>query len=193
MTADPATDLRSLGNVLFDPRDLPIAAGAEADRPAANMIRPMAFYFSTDTGVLWYSTGSAWTAASNAFGPKVYAALTSGESHFTSTSYGDPNVSGPAGPSLSSLPDGNYVLFFGGSGTMDAGGNGAYMGISVNGGGITDDNACETQLVGTHTSLGRATTATLSSGSNTLAAKYRSASGNDCDFRYRYLVAIKYS
>lgn len=65
MTANPNLDLRGLTGAQGKAgRDRPIAAGLASARPAANLITPDSFYYATDTGVLSYSNGTAWTNVS---------------------------------------------------------------------------------------------------------------------------------
>lgn len=62
MTSSPNLDLRGLtGAQGKTGRDRPIATGLASARPAANLITPDSFYYATDTGVLSYSNGTAWT------------------------------------------------------------------------------------------------------------------------------------
>lgn len=62
MTVDSSQDLRSLGEAGYaDDRWRPTATGTAANRPAVGLFRANAFYYATDTGVLSYSNGVAWT------------------------------------------------------------------------------------------------------------------------------------
>jgi hypothetical protein len=124
-----------------------------------------------------------------------FLAANESESHFTRTTFGDPDVSGPSGPTLSNLPNGKYVVLWGGSGTGDgtSAGDASFMAVSVNGSSTT--NALETQLQGIHGSVARADIVTLSAGDglNTLKCVYKVTIGHNADFRARWIVAIKYS
>lgn len=72
MTTDPILDLRSLGDLAPDERDRPIGAGTFAARPAANMVKVNSFYYATDTNVLYFSNGIAWTQISTPGGAQTY-------------------------------------------------------------------------------------------------------------------------
>lgn len=115
------------------------------------------------------------------------------ESHFTITAFGDPNISGPAGPTLTGLPGGKYVVLWGGSGGPGASET-IFMGVSANGATPIDAEAVEHQNV-LHTSASRGAIFTLSlaDGFNTLACQYHCTLAHDSDFRRRWIMALKYS
>lgn len=86
------------------------------------------------------------------------------------------------GPSLSTLGDGKYLVFFGF--VVAAGTNQGLMSISVNGASATDSLS---------TSTARAVAVTLSGGgANTIVSKYRSPGGT-CGFLNRWLLALRYA
>lgn len=116
------------------------------------------------------------------------------EAHRNVAGYGDPNVSGVAGPTISGLPNGSYVVTFGGSGTGTAASNVvAYMAVSVNGSTPVDADSCEAQGTG-HYSTSRSILVSLTAGSNELKALYKTSDGTDRgDFRYRWMVAQRYA
>ena len=96
------------------------------------------------------------------------------------------------GPSLTELPDGQYLVLFGcaSSNTTDT----SLMSISINGASVTSDTdpgSCESSG-GLNTSVMSFFTTTLSAGSNSLVAKYRVTAGTGTFF-YRRLLAIKFS
>lgn len=103
----------------------------------------------------------------------------------SSTSYTDLAT---AGPTLTGLSDGSYVVFFGASMTAPAAQT-SYMTVYANGADAT--NPIETQ-VGTNASLSRGFTVRLVDSNNTLQAKYKVSGGANGSFRYRWLIAIKY-
>jgi hypothetical protein len=118
------------------------------------------------------------------------------EAHTTSSTYADPSVSGGAGPTIDNLPDGKYVIQFGGSGGGDFAHNVTYhMGISVNGSTPTDDLSAEFASDRGNTSGMMVNLATLSAGgNNTIKAVYRSSDGTDRgNIRYRWIMAIRQS
>lgn len=119
------------------------------------------------------------------------------EAHTTSAVYADPNVSGAAGPTITGLPDGVYLVLFGGSGGGDFAHSVTYhMGVSVNGVVPADDTtSAEWGSDRGNTSGIMANLVTLSNaGNNTLKAVYRSSDGTDRgNVRYRWIVAIRQS
>lgn len=69
MTADPATDLRSsgeIGDIAYDPRNRPLAVGTAAQRPSAGQVPRNSMYYATDTGLFSFSDGSSWASPSSA-------------------------------------------------------------------------------------------------------------------------------
>lgn len=124
----------------------------------------------------------------------VYAREDS-EAHRATAGFGDPDVSGSAGPTITGLPDGRYSLQFGGSGTGTLSGNVvAYMGLSVNGSTPVVGDACEAQGTA-HYSVARTILANLTNGgNNTVKALYATSDGTDRgDFRYRWVLAQRYA
>jgi len=121
-----------------------------------------------------------------------YAAEDS-EGHMTSTSFGDPNVSGAAGPEITGVPPGQYVLLFGGSGTTSNAASRAILGVNINGAGAADAEAVEINTVGPHASVSRAIVKTVTVPNTSIKLVLRSTGGNDIDFRYRWLVTLRYA
>lgn len=115
------------------------------------------------------------------------------EGHTTSTTYADPNVSGAAGPSLTGVSPGKYLLMFGGSGTTSSSGSVAMMSVQLNGAGATDTESVEINTVGTHASVSRAIIKTVTAANSTIKLVMRSTGGNDIDFRYRWVLALRYA
>jgi hypothetical protein len=114
------------------------------------------------------------------------------EAHRNVAGYGDPNVSGGSGPTISNLPKGKYVLFFGGSGTGTLASNVvAYMALEVNG--TVIDEPCEAQGTA-HYSTARVVLSTMTTDANTVKAVYKTNDGTDRgDFRNRWIVAQRYA
>ena len=115
------------------------------------------------------------------------------EGHMTSTSYGDPNVSGSAGPSITGVSPGKYVILFGGAGTTSSAGSVAYLGVNINGAGASDSEACEINVLSEHASVSRAIIKTVTAANSTVALVLRSSGGNDIDFRNRWLMILRYA
>lgn len=118
------------------------------------------------------------------------------EAHTTSNVYADASVSGGAGPELDGLADGQYVLFFGGSGGGDFATNTTYhIAASVNGSTPTDDQSAEFASDRGNTSGAMIVIATLNNdGNNNVKCVYRSSDGTDRgNIRYRWLVALKFA
>ncbi len=111
----------------------------------------------------------------------------------TSTSFGDPNVSGAAGPEITGVPPGRYVLLFGGAGTTSSAGSRAILGVNVNGSGAADSESAEINTLGTHASVSRAIIKTITVPNSSVKLVMRSTGGNDIDFRYRWLVTLRYA
>jgi len=105
----------------------------------------------------------------------------------TSTSYGDLTT---AGPEIDGLSDGAYILFYGATMFQTSGGE-ALMSPSINSAAASDSIAAKT-AASTDQSVMTAYTATLSSGANSVAMKYRASAGTS-DFAARWLIAIKYA
>lgn len=106
--------------------------------------------------------------------------------------YGDPTT-GSAGPSLTGLPDGEYVLFYGALPVDDSGGGGTtYMAPKVNS--TEADNADAVSTTGNLTGISvmRAVTKTLSAGNNTVTLRYAMSTGS-ARWDNRFLIALRYS
>jgi hypothetical protein len=94
------------------------------------------------------------------------------------------------GPTLSNLPDGQYVFFFGATVTSGTSGISVYMGLQLNA--TTPGSA--TQLISTSAQTLQATRVsigTLTEGANTVTAKYRTDLAATGTFSNRYLYALK--
>lgn len=115
------------------------------------------------------------------------------EGHTTSTSFGDPNVSGAAGPEITGVPPGKYVLLFGGSGTTSNAASRAILGVNINGAGAADAESAEINTLGPHASVSRAIIKTVTDPNSTVKLVMRSTNGDDIDFRYRWLVTLRYA
>lgn len=117
------------------------------------------------------------------------------EAHTATSSYGDPTVSGGAGPTLSNLSPGQYLVHFGAStaGTFASGVVG-FMGLSINGSTPADDaSSIEAQQTG-NLSASRVLNVTLSNSTNTIKCVYRTSDGSDrAVWRYRWILALRYS
>jgi hypothetical protein len=106
----------------------------------------------------------------------------------TSTSYADLAT---AGPTLSALPDGKYVVVVAAAADASAAGVDCWMSYSVNGDSATDARGSR---VATASIAGLSMFSTVSlsnNGSSTLTAKYRT-SGGTSSFTNRCLFALKY-
>lgn len=115
------------------------------------------------------------------------------EAHTTSSTYADPSVSGGAGPTISGLANGQYLILHGGSGAGTLASNVRYFqAVSVNGGTPVDADGCEFGQDG-NVSGATALTATLTGGNNELKCVYRSSDGTDRgNVRNRWIVALRY-
>lgn len=125
------------------------------------------------------------------FTPKVAAPLNT-QGTITSSTPGD--CTDGVGPSLTGLPDGQYLLLFGGGCSAPTAGHSANIGFSANGGAVDTNNVAwthTTDLVAT----ARAAIVTLNSGGgNSVVLKYFSGIGTDTTmYALRWLVAIKYA
>lgn len=106
-----------------------------------------------------------------------------------STSYVDLTTTGPT---LSGLSDGAYVFLFGAEAKNSTGGDGAVMSLSYNGSGALDSDSALVTDTNFATIVGFAT-ATLTSGANTVTAKYRADVGGTANFQRRKLLALRYA
>lgn len=96
------------------------------------------------------------------------------------------------GPTLSGIPNGNYVFLFGCQ-AKNTVGDGALMGVSVNGSTPNNTTSAATNMTG-YTQIMRASSAALSAGNNTVTAKYSAGSGGGTsNFSLRFLYALKYA
>lgn len=96
------------------------------------------------------------------------------------------------GPTLTGVPDGNYLIAYGALMQNSVSGAGSAMSIQVNGTTAADADWAQTQT-NVLVSVMRLTTKALSNnGSSTITAKYRAGS-NTATFRDRWMIALKYS
>lgn len=114
------------------------------------------------------------------------ARVDTGEST-TSTTYGDLTT---VGPEIDGLSDGAYILLYGAS-MFQTGTGEAVMSPSLDGATASDTIAAKTSAASDQTVMA-ASTATLSSGANSIAMKYRATAGTST-FGARWLIAIKYA
>jgi hypothetical protein len=118
------------------------------------------------------------------------------EESTSSTTYGDLAT---VGPSLNNLGDGKYLLFFGCA--VRGTGGGGFMSVSLNGDTPTDARSCFCGGLDSNgdglpdVSTMRTISATLTGGSNTVVAKYRSAGGLTpvAPIFNRWLAALRYA
>lgn len=98
---------------------------------------------------------------------------------------------GTAGPSLSGLTNGSYLVIISCVARSASSGYSALMSVSVNGGAASDSNAAI--ISNTSNSSGFSMfTASLASGSNTLTALYKSSNGViDATFSNRRMAALR--
>ena len=94
-----------------------------------------------------------------------------------------------AGPEITGLRDGQYLIFFGCRYMWNSAAQVTYMSLSVNGSAASDADACTTVAAGA-SSVVSAVTKTLSNGNaNTLTAKYRTDAGTTGSYIERWLIA----
>ena len=105
----------------------------------------------------------------------------------TSTTYVD---LAHAGPTLSNISNGKYVIAFG-CNASNSGQNATYASPSVNGATPSDNDACSNAQAASG-SIARLTTATLSAGNNTVKIQYRTAAGT-ATYLNRWMVLLKYT
>ncbi len=130
---------------------------------------------------------------SQVFGFTQYTANAATKINTTeATSSGSYTDLATAGPSLTNLPDGNYLILLGCQMTCSFAGAGAFMSFSVNGTTASDNDGCATGD-DNFSSVSVASIKALSNkGSNTLTAKYRAGTGT-ATFATRWLIALRYS
>lgn len=122
------------------------------------------------------------------FTAKVATQITTNETT-TSLTYTDLAT---VGPSLTALPNGSYLVLFSSEARNTTPNDGAVMSLSFNGGAAGDGDAAYTFANLVQTTIGF-TVVTLSSGANTIEAKYRADVGGTAEFQRRKLVAFKYA
>ena len=116
------------------------------------------------------------------FAPIITAAQTT-----TSTSYVDLAT---IGPTLSGLPDGKYVLIWGCQAFCSASSDEAIMAVGYNGAATDNTVQARTNQTVDYTSIVAFNIQTLSAGSNSVLAKYKT--GTSATFSNRSLLALKY-
>lgn len=109
----------------------------------------------------------------------------------TSSTYGNLATTGPT---LSHLPDGNYVVLFGAILAKNAAAaNDSFMGYSVNSAAVSGSKVCGTGTTQDVSIVGFGNESLSNKGDNTIVAKYRSADNvNIASFLGRWMVAFKY-
>lgn len=122
----------------------------------------------------------------------TYAAISVSVQSTSSTVYADLATTGPL---LSSLQDGNYVIFHGTQARIQGtAGPAAFQSLSINSAAASDANAARTPIVDDLTSVMTAVVSQLKSGTNTVQAKYRTSDATKpAQFQYRWVLALKYS
>lgn len=164
--------------------------------PVVNSI----FDFSADALAevrLWLEQNPPAIGISNVLGFSQFTAqmsVVANNETRTSSTYGDLTHAGPA---LTGLPDGKYVMLWGANAAGNPSVSNAQMAVSVNGG--TAPNGDHT-LVAITSSLGVtavmiADTVTLAAGgNNSITAKYASSdNASTCTWNNRWLIALRYA
>jgi len=142
----------------------------------------------------WYATNVPKLHVSQIFGFKLHSFYVADDvatnEAVSSSAYGDLAT---AGPTLSHLANGFYIVFFGASMSWSLT-QGIYMGISLDG----DTPSGQREMLGQSaavgpTSVGRVALVDMSQGNNdhTLAAKYKYATGVGATAQFRWLHALR--
>lgn len=114
------------------------------------------------------------------------------EARRNTNTYGDPTT-GNAGPELTGLPDGKYVLFYGALAWDFSGGGGTtYMAPKVNSTEATNADAVSTTANTAGISVMRAVLKDLTGGSNTVTLRYNMSTGTG-RWDNRFLIALRYA
>lgn len=111
----------------------------------------------------------------------------------TSSSYVDLAT---VGPSLTGVPAGQYIVFFGAELTSTVNGDSAIASVSVNAAAPDENNFIIATVTGTTFDIStmRAFATTLTSDSNSLKIKYKSfPGGNSVKFAKRWITAFRYA
>ncbi len=95
------------------------------------------------------------------------------------------------GPSITGIPAGKYIVFFGSVANNSAAGNRTFMSLQVNSTAAVDDDSCE-MTSATHESIMIVVAKTLPLDNNTLTAKYRVTAGTGNYFN-RWMLALRYA
>lgn len=115
----------------------------------------------------------------------------SGSSTTTSTTYA--NLADGAGPQLTELGKGEYVLLYGCKFQNNANQSHNLISVSVNGAGAADADSAwfENTLANATGSVSRATVKNLDQENNTVTVKYRQSGGITLTAESRWLIALK--
>lgn len=112
----------------------------------------------------------------------------------TTTSVNTPtDLADTAGPTLTGLADGRYLIFFGCGAANNSAGQNTFMGVKVNSTEPGDTETAFTNAAAT-TPLMRAIDRTLDTGgNNTLLARYYVGGASTGTYFYRWLIALRYA
>lgn len=119
-----------------------------------------------------------------------------GFSQFTAQIATDPSLAAENGtsaastPNLAALPDGQYLIVWGGTISSSVGGTVAGMGISLNGGAYDSTLAATTTATSASSVASGTVQRLVNNGSNTIDSIYKGATGT---FSNRWLIAFKFA
>lgn len=114
------------------------------------------------------------------------------EARRNSATFGDPTT-GSAGPSITGVPAGAYVLLHGATAYDYSGGGGThYMGVKINSSEASDATSIKATANANAVSLMAAQIVTLTVASNTLTLRYRISVGEG-RWDNRFLIALRYA
>lgn len=108
----------------------------------------------------------------------------------TSTTYTDLTT---AGPTVSGLSAGTYIVLFGAQASSSVATIASLMSISANAAAAVDGDSCATSVLTSNyqTAVAKAITATVSSSNNSFQCKYRTNGAATATFLYRWIVVLK--
>lgn len=109
-----------------------------------------------------------------------------------STSSTTPTDLATAGPTLTGLPSGKYVVWFGAAADTSPVNSEAYMGVKANSTEPTTSDAAVT-FSANRIMVSRAHTFTLTNSNNTLLARYWAASAGTGTWQNRWMLALRYA